>query len=122
VVRVVFFREDNGSVPVLRFLYSLEQRVLAKCRARLTLLQEYGHQLRRPEAGYFGNGIYELRISRAGHRYRILYAFHDRDVVLLSAFAKAESRVPVAELRLARFRLEQYASAPIIHSHEIGMP
>lgn len=116
----MFYRDDDGSVPVLRWLDSLELRVLIKCRARLTLLQELGHQMRRPESDYLGEGIYELRIMRAGRRYRILYSFHGRDMVLLlSGFAKSEPRVPASEIRLAVARSMKFARAPMRHSHRV---
>jgi len=108
---------------VLRWLGSLESRVLIKCRARLELLQELGHQMRRPESDYLGEGIYELRILRAGQRYRILYCFHGRNVViLLSAFAKSEPRVPAAEFRLALARSRKFARAPVRHTHTVEVP
>lgn len=107
-------------MPVLQWLDSLDARVLAKCRARLGLLQQLGHEMRRPEADYLEDGIYELRMLRAGQRYRVLYCFHGRGVaLLLSAFAKSERRVPVAEIRLARERFEQFIRAPSRHSHVV---
>ena len=97
--------------------------MLIKCRARLALLQELGHHMRRPESDYLGEGVYELRILRAGQRYRILYCFHGREVVLLlSAFAKGESRVPAAEFRLAVARSRKFARAPMRHIHVVGIP
>lgn len=105
-------------MPVLEWLRSLELDVVIKCRAHLARLQERGHLLRRPEADYVGEGLYELRILRAGQRYRLLYAFHGREsVVLLTAFAKAERRIPLREIRLARHRLDRFCISPELHGH-----
>ena len=37
---------------------------------------EKGHELRRPEADFLRDGIYELHISLGGVHQRILYFFH----------------------------------------------
>jgi len=58
---VVLYREDDGSVPVLEWLDSLEPKAVDKCTVRLERLKELGHELRRPEADYPRDGIYELR-------------------------------------------------------------
>lgn len=43
---------------------------------RLERLGEVGHELRRPEADFLRDGIYELRVSLRGVHRRILYFFH----------------------------------------------
>ena len=79
--------------------------------------------MKRPESGYLGDGLYELRILRAGQRHRILYGFYDRDVLLLlSAFAKSESRVPASEIRVARERFGPFVRNPLRHSHVVKTP
>jgi hypothetical protein len=53
-----------------------------KCFARIERLRELGHDIRRPEADFLRDGIYELRVSLSHVQYRILYSFHaepDRD-------------------------------------------
>jgi phage-related protein len=77
------------------------------------LLREWGYELRRPAADYLGEGIYELRVVYAGRRFRILYAFDERErVVLLCGFVKDQARVPKRQLLLARHRMNQYKRAP----------
>ena len=55
--RVVFFREDDGSAPLLDWLDSLSERAQDKCVERIERLRELGHLLRRPEADYLRDGI-----------------------------------------------------------------
>lgn len=49
-IDVVFFREDDGSVPVLDWLDDLTPRAKVKCRFKIERLRELGHELRRFEA------------------------------------------------------------------------
>ena len=60
---VLFFKEDDGSVPILEWLDELPEAVYVKCQARLRRLKTLGHELRRPEADYLRDGIYELRVK-----------------------------------------------------------
>jgi hypothetical protein len=60
---VVLFSEDDGSVPLLEWLDAQPAKVQDKCIVRLERLSEMGHELRRPEADFLRDGIYELRFS-----------------------------------------------------------
>ena len=70
---VVFYKEDDGSVPILEWLDSLQPKALDKCMVRIERLQEMGHELRRPEADFLRDGIYELRVGLQHVNYRMLY-------------------------------------------------
>ena len=73
--QVIFYQDDDGSVPVLGWLDSLGDKARAKSLVRIERLKELGHQLRRPEADYLRDGIYELRVSFQGIHHRILISF-----------------------------------------------
>jgi len=73
---VIFYRDDDGSVPVLDWLRGLPAKAQDKCRVRLERLQELGHELRRPEADYLRDDIYELRVRLGTMNYRMLYFYH----------------------------------------------
>ena len=49
-ISVVFYKEEDGAVPVLEWLDSLQPKALDKCVVRIERLRELGHELRRPEA------------------------------------------------------------------------
>src|SRR5947209_15872090 len=82
--KVVFFREDDGAVPVLEWLDGLPEAAQDKCRIKLERLRELGHELRRPEADYLRDGIYELRVRLSRINYRLLYFFHGRTAAVVS--------------------------------------
>ncbi len=58
--RVVLYLEDEGNVPLLKWLRRLPDKAKAKVLVRIERLKELGSQLRRPEADYLRDGIYEL--------------------------------------------------------------
>lgn len=53
-------------MPVLDWLDALPDKVKAKCLVRIERLKEQRHELRRPEADYLRDGIYELRVGYRG--------------------------------------------------------
>jgi phage-related protein len=114
---VVYFRESDGSTPILDWFDGLPMGAVVKCLARLPRLEELGHELRRPEADYLEGGIYELRAKHAGVNYRMLYFFHGRTVVVVShGFSKQRARVPAPEMNAALRRKDGFESNPRAHT------
>jgi phage-related protein len=74
--RVVFYKEKDGSVPALKWLDDIPPKARLKCIERIERLKQEGHELRRPEADFLRDRIYELRSSLGGIHYRLLYFFH----------------------------------------------
>jgi phage-related protein len=113
---VALFTEADGTCPLLMWLDLLPPRVQDKCIVRVERLAEMGHELRRPEADYLRNGIYELRASYQGVHYRMLYFFHGEVAVISHGLVK-EKAVPRREIALAIRRREMYADDPKAHSY-----
>lgn len=89
-----------------------------KCYLRLERLREAGHELRRPEADYLRDGIYELRVSLQGVHHRILYFFHGAVAAVVSHGAVKERAVPPKEIDRAVARKEKFAASPETHTYE----
>jgi phage-related protein len=68
---VVLYQEEDGRVPLVDWLDALPDEARDRCLARLALLEEKGHELRRPHAENLGGGLYELRIKCYRVNYRI---------------------------------------------------
>ena len=85
---------------------------------RIQRLAAEGHALRRPEADYLRDGIYELRARHAHVNYRILYFFHGQNVVILAHAMTKESEVPDAEIERARRRKAVFEKNPKLHLYE----
>jgi phage-related protein len=116
--RVVFYKDDDGSVPVLKFIEEVPDRAKVKIIAALERLREMGFQLRRPEADYLENGIYELRIKLGHVNYRVLYFFHRNVAAVLSNGFTKEDRIPPIEIKRAIERKAKFEQSPKKHTFE----
>ncbi len=115
-VEVVFFREDEETVPMRDWLDSISKKAQAKCLVKLGRLEELGHELRRPEADYLRDNIYELRVRLQGVNYRMLYCFHGRTAAVVSHGIVKQKKVPAKEIDLAIARKRLFEADPRAHS------
>ena len=117
-IDVVFYKEDDGSVPILEWLDSLQKKALDKCTVRIERLAETGHELRRPEADFLRDGIYELRVGLQHVNYRMLYFFHGRTAAVVSHGLVKEAQVPPKEIDKAIERKRKFEKNPTAHTYE----
>ena len=115
-VEVVFFREEDGTIPLKEWFDDLLPKALVKCRVRLGRLAELGHELRRPEADILRDGIYELRVGLQGMNYRMLYFFHGREAVVVTHGLTKEDKVPEKDIKLALERKKAFGRSPKKHT------
>ena len=102
----------------LQELRRTDKRVYAKCVARIRLLAQLGHELRRPLADYLEEDIYELRIRRGRVNYRILYFFHGQNIAILTHGLVKEDVIPRADLTRAIKRKKAFLKDPEKHTYE----
>lgn len=113
---LVYYQEEDGMVPLIEWLNDLPVKAVQKCQVKLDRLGQYGHELRRPEADYLREEIYELRASYQGIHYRMLYFFHGRLAVVVSHGLKKERAVPPREIDLAVRRKGRFEAQPDRHT------
>ena len=111
VTTVVFFSDEDRACPLLEWLDRVPAKVQDKCIVRIERLAEMGHELRRPEADFLRDGIYELRISFQSVNYRMLYFFHRQTAVISHGLTK-EKQVPDREIELAIRRRDLFRRDP----------
>ncbi len=104
---VEFYQKENGDIPTMDFLISLQPKMRAKAYSEIELLKKHGPALREPYTkpikGNNNKGIYELRIKFASDISRLFYfSFQQSTFVLLNGFAKKSSKTPERELERAR--------------------
>lgn len=104
---VFLYRDEEGEVPLRVWLDELPRKVQDKCTAKISRLAELGNELRRPEADFLRDGIYELRASYQGVHYRMLYFFSGKAIVVLSHGLTKEREVPPREIDTAVQRKRQ---------------
>ena len=117
-VRVVFYKERNGTVPILEWLEGIPEKARLKCVAKMERLKEEGHELRRPEADLLRDKIYELRSSLQGIHYRILYFFYGNIAAVVSHGIVKEDKVPPIEIERAIERRKKFEVNPTKHIFE----
>ena len=118
---VEFYREADGEAPVVDWLQELlrtNERAWANCRAKIELLGQFGHELRRPAADYLRDGIYELRAKQGHVQYRILYFFHGRNVAILGHSLTKEDEMRDIDIERAIARKKLFAANPKEHTYE----
>jgi phage-related protein len=115
---VVLYREEDGSCPFLNWFSRLQPKAQDKCYLRLERLRELGHELRRPEADYLRDGIYEIRVSIQGVHHRILYFFNGRVAAVVSHGLVKERMVPPGEIDRAAERKKLFEQDPAKHTYE----
>jgi phage-related protein len=118
-VRVVFYQEEDGAVPVMAWLEALrsQPKHRAKCIKWLILLKEHGHDLRRPKADFLRNGIHELRVKFSFENYRLLYFFHGGDTAVVThGITKHTDQVSPEDIDKALQLKKIYESDPESHA------
>ncbi len=115
-IQVIFYKDEGGSVPILDWITELIPKAQVKCLSRIKRLQQRGHELRRPEADYLRDGMYELRIDLQGIHYRMLYFFHERRAAVLSHGLVKEREVPSEEIESAIERKRKFEQNPARHT------
>jgi phage-related protein len=114
--KIIFFKEERGEVPIIDWLDELPAKAQDKCLAKLRRLEDLGHELRRPEADFLRDGIYELRVGLQGINYRMLYFFHGEAAVVISHGLVKERVVPPREIDRAVERKTLYKTNPKRHT------
>jgi phage-related protein len=117
LTNVVLYLEDDQSIPVRDWLDGLPAEAQDRCLSRLALLEEFGHELRRPHAEHLkGTDLYELRVKYYRINLRMLYFFHEQEnAVVISGFSK-ERQIPPKEIALATKRMRKFRSDPERHT------
>jgi phage-related protein len=118
-IQVVFYQEPTGESPVVNWLAELHdthRKAFYKCHTAFARLALLGHELRRPDADYLRDGIYELRVRFGSVNYRFLYFFHGQNIAIVAHGLTKEATIPAADLARALARKAAYTLDPAIHS------
>ena len=113
-----FLPRGRGDRSGARLADRLPAKAQDKCRLRIERLRDLGHKLRRPEADYLRDGIYELRVGFRGMNYRMLYFFHGRVAAVLAHGLVKEHEVPPREIEEAIRRKRKFELDPRRHTYK----
>ncbi len=102
-----FWRSATGREPVREWFTELpleDRRVIGRDMMKVQFGWPIGLPLCRP----LSDGLWEVRSSLPSKREaRVLFGFHDGELIALHAFIKKSQRTPREELTLARQRLTE---------------
>ena len=119
VTEVLLYQEQDGTIPVLDWLKDLQRTnpaAFQKCLFLLDLLEQFGHELRRPRADLLRDGVYELRTEVRNVNYRLLYGFVGKDVAVVVHTLTKKAKVPDRDIDLAVSRLALVRQSPTTHT------
>jgi len=103
---VEFYEKENGEIPVINFIDSLEPKMGAKVLSLIEILEEKGNQLRLPYSECLEDGIFELRCKFGSDITRTLYFFYEgANIILTNGFVKKTQKTPKREIEQAKKEL-----------------
>ena len=111
--QIEYYKKENGDIPVLDFLLTLNPKMRAKAFSEIELLEKHGVNLREPYVkpikGAKYKDLFELRIKFSSDISRIFYfTFQNNTFVLLNGFTKKSGKTPKNELDRAMRYKEDY--------------
>ncbi len=113
---VVFYADKNGRCPALEWMDTIPQKAQEKCIVKVERLAQMGHELRRPEADYLRDNIYELRAALHRIQYRLLYFFHYQKGIITIGLIKRGNIVPHGDIDLTLQMKTRYENNPSKHT------
>ncbi len=117
--KIIIYQDEDGSVPLIKWLREQSPKVQDKCTAMIELLAANGNELKRPHADYVDGGIYELRPTVRRVHYRILYCFIGKNIVLLTHGFVKTGKIPRAQIRKALEYKDRYVKDSRLHRYEM---
>ena len=106
-IPLVFFRTAAGKEPDHDWLKELPEEDRGAIGQDLERVQ-YRWPVGMPLARPLGQGLWEVRTSLAGNRIaRVIFCFHEDELVALGGFIKKSRKTPQAELDVARARRKE---------------
>lgn len=107
--KVLMYEKENGEVPARDFIKSLDAKMQAKVLGIISVLQEYGNELREPYSKHLDDGIFEIRAKVGNDITRVLYFFYyDGKIILTNGFVKKTQKTPKAEITKAKQYRKEY--------------
>jgi len=113
-LQAVYYRDPDGSEPVLEFIVGLDakrQAALLRQLDRLNGLSDAVPHLPFPHSSQVAGELRELRCHMGSEHYRVLYQRSERLIVLLHAFRKTTGKLPAGEIKVAQERWEDFKGA-----------
>ncbi len=117
-VQVIFYKEDDGTVPMVEWVEGLQKKPREKCFEWIERLMIFGYELHRPYSDTLRDGIHELRLRYQSVNYRMLYFFYGGTAVVLTHGLTKEEDVPDREIDRAIDLKRKFEADPESHTFQ----
>ena len=98
----IILYEDEKGCPINDFMKTLLPIDNEKMIRWINYLKSVGNNIRRPQADFLRDKIYELRVILTNNITRTLFFFYDdNEIVLTHTFIKKTQKVPEKEIKKA---------------------
>ena len=98
-----FYETEEGKKPAKDFMLSQNPKMKAKLFGLVSILEQYGNQLREPYSKPLGDGIFELRAKVGTDISRVLYfLYNEGRIVLTQGIVKKTKKTPPSEIEYAK--------------------
>lgn len=106
---IFFYQAPGGKKPPLDFIKGLSNAKLRqKVYCQLSLLEEFGPELREPDSKCLESGIFELRVIFSNEKVRLFYFFKLQKIVVTNGFLKKTRKTPFREIEKAKKYKREY--------------
>ena len=106
---IIFYRKENGRVPVDEFLRELPPKLRAKVAGLFINIENSDLYFKMPHSKYLVDDIYEFRVQFANDIARVFYFFiHNGKIVLTNGFVKKTQKTPLKEIERAKEYKKDY--------------
>ncbi len=108
-MKIIFYEDRAGRIPVREFLDSLDINMRQKMLRSIQALQDMGVSLRMPLSESLDDGIFELRAKVGTNISRVMYFFViGNRAVLTHGFIKKTQKTPLREIERAKQIRDDY--------------
>jgi phage-related protein len=105
---VEFYKDRKERCFAIEFLNKLQTKVRAKVAKWVDKLEIEGPNLPRPYTDTVRGKIRELRVSFSSNKYRFLYFFFDKRIIITHGFLKKTDRIPEGEIKRAERIMQDF--------------
>lgn len=105
---VEFYKDRKERCFTIEFLNELQTKIRAKVAKWIDKLEQEGPDLPRPYTDMVRGKIRELRVSFGSNKYRFLYFFFGKRIIITHGFLKKTDRIPEGEIERAERIMQDF--------------